>query len=104
MLFFLVTDSARTPRTGLRCFPPRRGTPPASPGTAPSALAARARAHRGRGHHVCARALLRSFPPKMSRHLAKVASEFEDEDDVVQQGAAEIVVACLRSVRRAAER
>ena len=40
--------------------------------------------------------------PKMSRHIAKVVSKLEDEDDVVQEGAAEIVVAYLRSVRRAA--
>lgn len=40
--------------------------------------------------------------PKVSRHIAKLVSKLEDEDDVVQEGAAEIVVAYLRSVRRAA--
>lgn len=37
---------------------------------------------------------------KMSGHVAKIVSKLEDEDDAVQKGAAEIVVAYLRSVRR----
>lgn len=35
---------------------------------------------------------------KMSGHVAKIVSKLEDEDDAVQKGAAEIVVAYLRAV------
>ncbi|MCC6653198.1 MAG: hypothetical protein IT348_18740 [Candidatus Eisenbacteria bacterium] len=39
---------------------------------------------------------------QMSGQVAKIVSKPEDEDDAVQKGAAEIVVACLRRLRRAA--
>lgn len=38
--------------------------------------------------------------PKVSRHIAKIVSKLEDEDERVQQGAAELVVTFLRGVKR----
>jgi hypothetical protein len=37
---------------------------------------------------------------KLSGHVARIVSKLEDEDDAVQKGAAEIVVAYLRAVGR----
>jgi len=40
-------------------------------------------------------------PSKVSGHIAKIISKLEDEDERVQRGAAEVVVAYLRALRTA---
>ena len=43
-------------------------------------------------------------PTKVSRHIAKIVSKLEDEDERVQQGASEVVVAYLPGVQRCMEK